>query len=306
MGQRTVAETIREITRVHLEENNGLLMGQTISAVGWVNNTVPPDVKNIIEFPMTEQAGSGFAVGAAMVGRRPILVLRFQDFLLLNGSPLLNYAAKSKDLHGRGTPVFVRALASEGLGPVHSGVFHSLCMHYPGFRVWAPMTPGEYEACWRDFMENDDPMLASEHKASLKNTEEMPDQVQDGADITLFAISSPRFALQEAADTLAQCGIRCNLVHLAQLKPFVISECLLHPLQSSGLGLVVDPGYEICGAARSIAYELSLAARCPVMALGIADKTKCLCPPFQNAAPDAVRIHETVESFVRGVAKKTT
>ena len=300
MGHRTVAETIREITRVHLTENGGLLLGQSISAVGWVNNTVP-NVENIIELPMTEQGGSGFAVGAAMVGKRPILVLRFQDFLLLNGSSLLNYAAKSKELHGRSTPVFVRALASEGLGPVHSGVFHSLCMHYPGFRVWAPITPGEYQDCWRDYMEHDDPMLASEHKASLQNREELPDRVLQWGGITLFAISSPRFALQEAADRLTESGIRCHLVHLAQLKPFVITERMLQPLQNSRLGLVIDAGYEICGASRSLAYELSVASGHPVRALGLMDKTKCLCPPLQNAAPDAARICETVKQILRDV-----
>ena len=48
MGQRTVAETIREITRRHLQENNGILLGQAVTAVGWVNGTVP-DVDGIIE-----------------------------------------------------------------------------------------------------------------------------------------------------------------------------------------------------------------------------------------------------------------
>ena len=99
MGTITVADTIRNISRQHLEENNGLLLGQSISAVGWVNNTVP-DCAGIVELPMTDVAGAGIAVGTAMVGRRPIFVIRFQDFLVLNGSPLIFYAAKSKELHG--------------------------------------------------------------------------------------------------------------------------------------------------------------------------------------------------------------
>ena len=137
MGPKTVAETICELSRRHLEENNGLLLGQCVSAVGWVNHTVP-DCKGIVELPMTDVAGAGIAVGAAMVGRRPIFVIRFQDLLTLNGSPIINYAAKSKELHGRSTPIFVRALASEGLGPVHSGVLHGIFMHFPGLRVRPP------------------------------------------------------------------------------------------------------------------------------------------------------------------------
>lgn len=297
MGQRTLAETIKEITRRHLENNGGLLLGECISAVGWVNNTVP-DVKGIIELPMTDVAGAGIAVGAAMMGRRPIFVIRFQDFLMLNGSPLINYAAKSKELHGKSTPIFVRALASEGIGPVHSDVLHSVFMHFPGFRVVAPMTPGEYEQIWRIFMEHDDPMLVSEHRSSFQNTREMEDVLSKNADITLFAISSPRLAVNEAAEMLEKEGITCNIVHIFQLKPFEIEERYLEPLRQSKLGLVIDSSFEICGAARSLAYELADVSGYPVKALGVSDHTKCLCPPYQNKAPEAGTIRDKVKQVL--------
>lgn len=297
MGQRTVAETIKAITRRHLEENNGLVLGECISAVGWVNGTVP-DCKGIIELPMTDVAGAGIAVGVAMAGRRPIFIIRFQDFLSLNGSPIINYAAKSKDLHGRTTPIFVRALASEGLGPVHSGVLHSVFMHFPGMRVCSPMTPGEYEQVWQTFMEHDDPMIVSEHRDSFKNTDEMADVIRDNADISLYAISSPRFAVQNAAEMLAAEGIICNIVNIVWLKPFEITERYLEPLRRSRLGLVIDSSFEICGASRSIAYELAWASGCPVKALGLLDRTKCLCPPYQNKAPDSRVIYEAVMEIV--------
>jgi len=294
---KTLAETIKDITRKHLLENNGILLGQAISAVGWVNDTVP-DVKGIVELPMTDVAGAGIAVGAAMVGRRPIFVIRFQDFLMLNGSPLINYAAKSRELHGRPTPIFVRALAAEGIGPVHSGVLHSLFMHFPGFKVCAPMTPGEYLAAWQSFMNNEDPMIVSEHRESLGRTGELEDQVHAKADITLYAISSPRLHLAEAARTLQTDGITCNTVHLTQLKPFAADERLLEPLRASGRGFVIDAGYEICGASRSIAYELAAATGLPVRALGLEDRTKCLISPLQNRAPDATRIVQRVKAWL--------
>ncbi len=298
MGKKTVAETIKEVTRRHLEENGGILLGQCISAVGWVNGTVP-DTKGIIEFPMSDVAGAGIAVGAAMVGKRPIFVVRFQDFLILNGSPLLNYAAKCKELHGRSAPVFIRALASEGLGPVHSGVLHSVFMHFPGLRVCSPMTPGEYEQAWRVFMKYDDPMYVSEHRDSFNNTVEMADIVYDQADITLFVVSSPRFAVDEAARLLGKEGITCNIVHILWLKPFEITEKYLEPLRISELGLVIDSSFEICGASRSIAYELSDVSGYPVKALGLEDHTKCLCEPYQNKAPDANRIYDNVMDILK-------
>jgi pyruvate dehydrogenase E1 component beta subunit len=294
MGSRTVAETIKEITKKHLTENNGLLLGESISAVGWVNNTVP-DVSGIVELPMTDIAGAGIAVGISLVGRRPIFVIRFQDFLILNGSPLIFYAAKIKELHGRSAPVFVRAIASDGLGPVHSGVLHSVFMHFPGFRVCSPMTPKEYEAVWDDYMKHDDPFICSEHRASYQNTEELPDIVYDNADITLYAVSLCRFEAVKAASGLLEEGIKCNVVNLLWLKPFVLEQRLIKPLSQTKKGLVIDPCHEISGAARSIAYELSQATGHCVKALGILDKTKCLCAPLQNKSPDAQKVVSVVK-----------
>ena len=298
MGGLTVADTIREISRRHLEEHNGLLLGQSISAVGWINNTVP-DCRGIVELPMTDVAGAGIAVGTAMVGRRPIFVIRFQDFLILNGSPLIFYAAKSKELHGRSTPIFVRAIATDGIGPVHSGVLHSIFMHFPGFRVCSPMTPGEYKAVWADFMAHDDPMIVSEHRASFANTRELHDSVHDKADVTLYPISATRFAAEKAVVQLASEGIICNVVHILWLKPFVASAQLVRPLLQSKCGVVIDAGHEIAGASRSIAYELTQATGHPVKALGLEDKTKCLCQPLKNETPTPDRIAHTVRMLLK-------
>lgn len=298
MGRVTVADTIREISRHHLEENNGLLLGQSISAVGWVNNTVP-DCKGIVELPMTDVAGAGIAVGAAMVGRRPIFVIRFQDFLVLNGSQLIFYAAKSKELHGRSTPLFVRAIAADGIGPVHSGVLHSIFMHFPGFRVCSPMTPKEYEAVWDDFMNHDDPMIVSEHRESFLNSEELYDVIHDNADITLFPVSATRFEAAKAAELLSKEGILCNVVHILWLKPFVADARMITLLRQSKRGMVIDAGHEIAGASQALAYELTQSSGIVVKALGLLDKTKCLCPPLQNRFPDAGLIAAAVREMLQ-------
>jgi pyruvate/2-oxoglutarate/acetoin dehydrogenase E1 component len=298
MGQKTVADTIKEITKEHLTKNNGLLLGECITAVGWVNNTVP-NCPGIIELPMTDVAGAGIAVGTALVGRRPILVIRFQDFLILNGSSLIFYAAKVKELHGKSAPIFVRAIASEGIGPVHSGVLHSVFMHFPGFRVCSPMTPKEYENIWEDFMANDDPMIVSEHRVSYSNTEELDDIIYENADITLYAMSSTRFEVSKAASMLKEEGIKCNIVHILWLKPFIITDRLIEPLLQTKKGLVIDSSYEITGASRSIAYELNHATGYKISALGLYDKTKCLCPPLQNKYPNAERIYEVIKKIFK-------
>lgn len=292
----TLAEKICEITRNHLENNNGMLLGQSITAVGWVNGTVP-DCKNIVELPMTDVAGADFAVGAAMVGRRPIFVIRFQDFIMLNGNGIFNYAAKINELHGNSAPVFVRAVGSDGLGPVHSGIMHHMAMSFPGMLVCAPMTPCEYEEIWNAFMSDNKPMYVSEHRRSYGISEPMQDQTDPKAVITLYGISDARINMIEAAGLLRSEGIFVNLVHVNWLKPLMIGK-LTEPLLLTGKGLVIDSGCEICGAAQSIAYELMINTGCPVYAMGVKDHTKCLREPLQNKTPSPVEIVDKVKKII--------
>ena len=295
----TLAETIKEITRKHLEENNGLIIGQCLSAVGWVNNTVP-NTKNIVEIPMTDVSGGGIAAGAAIVGRRPIFVLRFQDFAFLNSSMLVHFAGKRKEIFGKGCPVFIRALATEGpgIGPVHSGIFHNIFMHMPGFRVVSPMTPKEYEEIWKDFMEHDDPMFVSEHRKSFNQIEEMKNIIEPNADITIYGIGSARFNILEAVENLKRGGIKCNVIHLYWLKPLKVREEILSPLKETQMGLVVDSGFEICGASQSIAYELMKRTKTYVEALGAEDRAVGADGRYENGTPSVERIVTRIKGLI--------
>lgn len=295
MEKLTLAETIKAITRDHLENHNGLLFGQCVTAVGWVNGSVP-DCKNIVELPMTDVAGAGFAVGAALAGRRPVFVLRFQDFFTLNCNQIVHYAALSKELHHQGVPVFIRCIGTDSAGPVHSIMLHNIPMYFPGINVYAPMTPGEYRKTWDDYMKSDIPMFVSEHRSSYKNTDEMPDEIVEDADITLFGISDARREILKAADILKAKGLRVSTVHIMKLKPLE-RDSLIEKMGNCKKGIVVDNGFPVCGAARDIAYELMEGTDNRVKALSCEDKTKCFNPEQQNRTPDAEKIVEEVMRF---------
>jgi acetoin:2,6-dichlorophenolindophenol oxidoreductase subunit beta len=146
----TTADIIKQLTQEHLLKNNGLLFGQCVTAVGWVNGTVPPltIADGIVELPISDVSNGGIAVGAALAGRRPIYVIRFQGLGWYNLTTILNYAAKSKEMWDVPCPIFVRAIAVEGhIGPVASNSHHSLCCRMPGIVVKAPMTPYEWHEC---------------------------------------------------------------------------------------------------------------------------------------------------------------
>ena len=296
---KTTAEVIRSLTRSHLEEGNGLLIGQCVTAVGWIGGTVP-DCKGIVELPMTDVAGPGFAVGCALMGRRPIFVVRYQGFMWLNASSLVNYAAKSKAVWGRPCPVFIRSIGMEGNGIGHtaSSSLHSIFMHSPGMPVAAPMTPLEYEAVWKTFMQGDDPIYVSEHRRSFSLEKDLPDQVIGSPHITIAAISAARLNSLQAMELLCKDGIRWDLFHVLWLKPFSPASELINSLRHTRLGIVIDSDFEIAGASRSLAYELGHLTGARVHAMGIEDRVCGVAPHVENITPSPERIAERIRAIL--------
>lgn len=298
---RTVAQTISDTTREHLLERDGLVLGQCVTAVGWIGGTVPPmtEAQGIVELSMADVSGAGVAVGAALVGRRPIYIIRYQGFMWYNAASLLNYAAKSKAMWNVPCPIFVRAIAMEGgIGPVASGSQHGMVMRMPGMPVVAPMTPGEWLGAWEWFMAHDDPLYVSEHRRSFPLTGEMLPQRHGRADVTVLAISAARLNALAAVERLAAEGLTCDLFHLVWLKPFRPDDLVLESLARTGLGLVIDSDFETAGPSRSIAHELMLAASVPVHALGLEDRTAGFAPHLDNGTPSAEAIAGRIRDLV--------
>jgi acetoin:2,6-dichlorophenolindophenol oxidoreductase subunit beta len=166
----TLAETIRELTAGHIR-GGGIALGQCLTAVGWVQNTVPSDSDlrhGLVELPMTEGAGAGFAVGAALV-RPTILIIRFQSFLWLQASPIVNYAAKCRSIWNRDCRLFVRAIATDNSGPIHSGYHDRIFDGVEGLTVARPHTPAEYRDLWDRWRRTGDPVICSEHRNDYAN-----------------------------------------------------------------------------------------------------------------------------------------
>lgn len=297
----TVAETIQRVTRKHLEQDNGLLLGQCVSAVGWIGGTVPDcRGKGIVEIPMTDVAGPAFAVGCALMGRRPIFVVRYQGFMWYNCSSLINYAARSKAVWGVPCPVFIRSIGMEGNGIGHtaSSCLHSVFMHPPGLPVAAPMTPKEYESVWNWYIEHDDPIYVSEHRKSFTSSIEMPDQIKPNSKVTIIAISAGRLNALEAVSALEKQGIEADLFHLVWLKPFTATKEIIQSLTKTKLGLVIDSDFEVTGASRSIAYELMHQANVPVHALGLEDKVCGATQKLENITPSPEKIRGRVTELL--------
>ena len=297
----TVAETIRKISRDHLLDHKGLLFGQCLTAVGWIAGTVPELTENdgLVEAPMADVAWPAFTVGAALAGRRPIMVVRYQGFQWFNAAFIVNYAAKSKEMWGIPCPVFVRSIAMDGsIGPVAGGSHHSIFTRMPGIAVTAPVTPGEYQQAWDHFMSHDDPMYVSEHRATYQVDYEMENVIHPHADITLFPISSTRLNAIDAAAKLGKEGITCNIIHLLWLKPFVVTPDMARALGNSRHGgIVIDGDFEN-GAAKCIAFDMMQSTGKKMHVLGLDERTAGFAPHLDNLPPTAKKIDEYVKKVM--------
>lgn len=293
MGKPTLREIIRETEYKHLEDNNGMLFGECVRDPGGVSNTIP-NHPSVIDMPMSETAAAHFAIGASLAGRRSIFVVRFQNFMLLGASPFISYASVVKDIYGKSAPVFIRAVGSDYHDCNHSDMLHSLLMHFPGIRVCAPMTSGEWLDAWNTYMSEEQPLFCSEYRDAYDETDEYQDEICNDADINLFGISKARHNIIEAKKILKDKGIKANIFHIAWLKPFN-AEKYANIMSQVPLGLVVDAGRVICGAPEHIAYELmTQAPESMVYAYGVEDVPKSLNPKYHNEVPGAQKIADKV------------
>lgn len=303
----TVAEKISQITKNHLLKNNGLALGQCLTAVGWVGGTVPhlSEKEGLVELSMADVSGGGIAVGTALAGRRPIYIVRYQGFQWYNAVSIVNYAAKSKNMWGIPCPIFVRSIAMDGgMGPVASGSHHSIFTRMPGMLVCAPMTPGEYQKVWDYFMSHDDPMYVSEHRRSFSVDYEMGDIVKSNTDITILAISSTRLNAIEAVRVLEKEGIKCNLIHILWLKPFRVGRKIISALKNSKFGgLILDGDFEN-GILKNLAYDImhklnNQKAYKPVHVLGLEERAAGFAPHLDNIPPTSDKIVRIVNKIVK-------
>ncbi len=297
-----VAETIKKITREHLTQNNGVVLGQCLAAVGWVGGTVPEmtEQEGLIELSTADVSNGGVAAGLALAGRRPIYIVRYQGFQWYNAASIVNYAAKSKELWGIPCPVFVRSIAMDGgIGATATGSHHGLYMRIPGIPICAPMTPKEYESIWAYFMSHDDPLHVSEHRRSFAIDYEMEDKIHENADITLFAISSTRLNAIAAAAILEKENIKCNIIHLLWLKPFIVDERMQKAIaRSTHGGLVLDGDFEN-GVAKSLGFDLMQKTNKNVHVLGLEERSAGIAAHLDNVAPSAEKICAYVRKIVR-------
>ena len=299
---KTVRETIKEITHKHLKQKKSLILGQCLSAIGWVGGTVPQlkEKDGITELSMADVANGGIVVGAGLSNRRPIYVIRYQGFSWFNAPIILNYACKSKEIWKIPCPIFIRGLSLEGsIGPVAGSSQLSIFYKMPGIKIVSPMTIGEYKKAYQNFMKNDDVLYVSEHRGSYSNTDELQDFVSENLDIILFPISITRFEAQKAKIELEKQGYKIGIANILWIKPFVIKKEWENAVKTSKFGgIVLDDDYSQ-GVATNLAYDIMKKTGKKIDTMGLKDKSAGFSKETDNLPPNCFEIVKKVKKIIK-------
>jgi len=299
-----------------------VLMGEDVGAAGGVFKSTaglfeqfgPTRVRDT---PISEQAIVGAALGAALMGMRPVAEIMFADFAGVCFDQIANQLAKYRYMTGgqARAPVTIRMAngAGAGFAAQHSQPVENWFLNIPVLKIAVPATPADLYGLLRSAIRDDNPVLVFEHKNlfAMKGSLEdgdgivplgVADIVRHGRDITIVATQQMRYRALEAAERLHDEGIEAEVIDPRTLVPFDDATVTESLARTSRLAVVqeapVDGSWGASLIARMVTQNWSLFDAPP--ALIAADDTPI---PFAAALeaqwlPTVERIVRTVEEIV--------
>jgi pyruvate dehydrogenase E1 component beta subunit len=253
--------------------------------------------ERISDAPISEAARLGVAVGAALMGTRPVVEMRFSDFALCAVDELVNQAAKARFMFGgQGrVPLVVREPIGmwRSSAAQHSQSLEAWYAHIPGLVVACPATPAEAKGLLASAIRCDDPVVLMEHKNLWPLEGEVPDgehllpfgtarRVRAGGDITLVSWSAQLHACAEAAEALAADGIGVDLLDLRTLWPWDRT-AVLDSAARTGRLLVAHEAVAVAGFGAEIAATVAEHTGARVARLGAPRAPIGYAPTLENA-----------------------
>jgi acetoin:2,6-dichlorophenolindophenol oxidoreductase subunit beta len=224
--------------------------------------------KRVFDAPAMENALTGIAVGAAAVGKRPIIVHPRNDFMLLAFDMLIDQAAKWRYIYGGNggmAPIVVRAIVGRGWGQgaTHSQSTHAPLAHFPGLVVAVPAFPADAKGLMLTALKHTGPVVIIEYRTlydTVGEVAEAPVEVpfgkaavaRQGKDITIVAASYMSYEAVHAADELAKNDISAEVVDLRTIRP-LDEQTILDSVKKTGRLIVADTSFELCGTVSEVA-----------------------------------------------------
>lgn len=227
--------------------------------------------QRVIDTPMSEGTIVGAAVGAAMVGGRPVAEIMYVDFMAYAMDQLVNQAAKIHYMFGGqiNVPMVLRTQqgTGRGAGAQHSQSLEAWFTHIPGLKVIAPATPADAKGLLKASIRDGNPIVFLEHKGLYALKGDVPDAdyltpigaahvARAGDDITLISYSRGLHIALEAAETLARAGAQAEVIDLRSLKPLDM-DTLIRSVERTRRAVVIHEAALTGGLGGEIAARLS-------------------------------------------------
>jgi pyruvate dehydrogenase E1 component beta subunit len=319
----TYAAAINEALAEEMERDEQVfLIGEDIGESGGVFGVTRGLHKRfgderVLDTPISEEGLTGAAVGASLLGGRPVVEIMFSDFSMLAMDMIVNQAAKTHYMTGGrlSAPVTIRLVTGTAgaTAAQHSQSLEAWFVHAPGLKCVAPSTPADAKALMKAAVRDPDPVCFFEHKQLYNGKGEVPDDVEplplgvgriarEGSDVTIVSYLKTLHEALAAAESLEQEGISVEVFDPRSLVPFD-REGLRASLEKTGRLVIAHEapqrggfGAELAAFAAGECWDL---LRGPIIRVCGTNTPIPYAPELEGfVIPDAERIAGGVRSLV--------
>ena len=224
----------------------------------------------VVDTPISESGIVGTAIGAALMGMRPVAEMQFADFISCGFDQITNFAAKCRYRWGAPVPMVIRGPSGGG---VHGGPFHSqnpemYFVHTPGLKVVCPSTAYDAKGLIKAAIRDNDPVLYFEHKFLYRRIkEELPAGDftvpigkaairRKGRDISVITYGAMVYIALDAAKELEKEGIDLEVLDLRSLLPYD-REAVLETARKTSKVILLHEDTRVGGFAGELAALIS-------------------------------------------------
>jgi pyruvate/2-oxoglutarate/acetoin dehydrogenase E1 component len=295
-----------------------LLMGEDIGVFGGAFKVTDGFVsefglERVMDTPLAESGIIGTAVGAAVVGMRPVCEMQFADFISCGFDQLVNVAGKMHYRQGLAVPLVVRLPSGGGFsgGPFHSQNPEGWFMHAPGIKVVAPSTAEDAKGLIHTAIHDPNPVCSMEHKHLYRRIKgEVPEGIFEtpltarvarrGSDLVVIAYGAMVHTALEATEDLE--GASIEVLDLRCLKP-LDEEAILDSVARCSKVVVVDEANFTCAAGAQVAALIAERGfedlDGPVVRVATPDVPIPFSPPLEQAVlPSVDRVREACRELL--------
>ncbi len=227
--------------------------------------------QRMVDTPISELGFTGASLGASATGVRCVADLMFADFLFEAAGQIVLQAAKLRYMSNgqMQAPMVIRvgAGAVRSAGPHHSGMYHPMWAHVPGLIVCVPSTPADAKGLMKTALRAGDPVLMLETKALFATKGEVPTGdhlvpfgvariARTGTDLTIAAAGQIVHLALQAAQTLQQQGVSCEVIDLRTIQPLDV-DTVADSVRKTGRLLVTDEGWSMCGVGAELGQAMN-------------------------------------------------